>query len=122
MVEPPQRPSAGAMGHHPRCFARNISSPKGAIKKQQQKTKEGLSGQACTVAVALEQMRHKSSQYQSDEPVECEGCGGVVGAVVEGRNVRVVPVVVSLLKERPARGVQCPNRLHHTSTALAQGM
>ena len=26
MVEPPQRPSAGAMGHHPRCFARSISS------------------------------------------------------------------------------------------------
>ena len=34
MVEPPQRPSAGAMGHHPRCFARNISSLKGAVKKQ----------------------------------------------------------------------------------------
>ena len=28
MVEPPQRPSAGAMGHHPRCFARSISSHK----------------------------------------------------------------------------------------------
>ena len=27
--EPPQRPSAGAMGHHPRCFARSISSQRG---------------------------------------------------------------------------------------------
>ena len=35
MVEPRQRPSAGAMGHHSRCFARNISSPKGAIKKNE---------------------------------------------------------------------------------------
>ena len=34
MVEPPQRPSAGAMGHHPRCFAGNISSLKGAITKK----------------------------------------------------------------------------------------
>ena len=42
MVEPPQRSSAGAMGHHPRCFARNISSPKGAIKKK--KKKRGAKG------------------------------------------------------------------------------
>ena len=34
IVELPQRTSAGAMGHHPSCFARNISSPKGAIKKK----------------------------------------------------------------------------------------
>ena len=33
MVEPPQRPSAGAMGHHSRCFARSISSQR-AIKKK----------------------------------------------------------------------------------------
>ena len=33
LVEPPQRPSAGAMGQHQRFFARNISSPIGAIKK-----------------------------------------------------------------------------------------
>ncbi len=31
----------------------------------------------------------------ADEPVEGESGGGVVGAVVEGRDVRVVPVLVA---------------------------
>jgi len=32
----------------------------------------------------------------ADEPVEGEGGGGVVGAVVEGRDVGVVPVLVAV--------------------------
>ena len=41
---PPQRPSAGTTGHHPRCFARNISSLKGAIKKNQQVLSKTING------------------------------------------------------------------------------
>ena len=44
MVEPPQRPSAGAMGHHPRCFARNIYSLQGAMKKRKKKGKPPSAG------------------------------------------------------------------------------
>ena len=29
--------------------------------------------------------------YQPDEPVECEGCSRVVGAIVEGRDLIVFP-------------------------------
>jgi len=35
-MEPPQGPSAYAMGHHSRCFTRKISSLKGAIRKKMQ--------------------------------------------------------------------------------------
>ena len=49
--------------------------------------------------------------YESDEPVECEGRGGVVGAVVEGRDLVVLPLLVALLEECLARRVEGPNRL-----------
>lgn len=44
--------------------------------------------------------------YKSNEPVESEGRSGVVSAVVEGRNLVVLPGVVALLEEGPAGGVQ----------------
>lgn len=44
--------------------------------------------------------------YKSNEPVESEGRGGIVSAVVEGRNLVVFPGVVALLEEGAARGVQ----------------
>ena len=45
-------------------------------------------------------------RLQPDEPVEGEGCSGVVGAVVEGRDLVVLPRVVAILKVRLAGLVQ----------------
>ena len=45
-------------------------------------------------------------RLQPDEPVEGEGCSGVVGAVVEGRDLVVFPGTVARLEIFPPRVIQ----------------
>ena len=49
--------------------------------------------------------------HESEEPVEREGGGGVVRAVVEGRDLVVLPALVALLEEGAPRRVQSTNGL-----------
>ena len=57
MVEPPQRPSADAMGHHPRCLARSIFFPKGLLKKREKKKRVIYKiSTVATVSVAYDAM------------------------------------------------------------------
>ena len=49
MMEPPQRPSAGAIGHDPKCFAETSLPRKGLIKKE--KRRQGRSQKFLTGGV-----------------------------------------------------------------------
>ena len=67
-----------------------------------------------------------SATYESDEPVEGEGGRGIVRAIVEGRDLVVLPLLVAVLEERLPRRVQCADWLveidtrkkPHTVTAI----
>ena len=51
-------------------------------------------------------VKKKKNTHQSEQEAQHASAGGVVGAVVEGRDVLHLPRVVALLEERPARGVE----------------
>ena len=85
-----------------------------------------MSGDAATVAAADDVTRLRDlvrqfglgggGTHESDEPVEREGGSAVVSAVVEGRNLIVLPARETILKERASRRVQRSHRLQHTQT------
>ena len=51
------------------------------------------------------------SAHHSDQPIEDEGRGRIVGAVMERGHARAVPAIISLLKEALPGGVQGSDRL-----------
>ena len=55
--------------------------------------------------------------HESDEPVEREGGGAVVRAVVEGRYLLVLPARAALLEEGTSRRVQGTDWLANTAKA-----
>lgn len=66
---------------------------------------------ACILKPAWEKAQIQLDTHDAYEPVEHEGGGGVVGAVVEGRRGVVLPRVVALLEVRAPRRVQGADRL-----------
>jgi hypothetical protein len=62
-------------------------------------------------SAALEVEKEGGEGLQADEPVQGKGRCGVVGSVVEGRDLVIVPAVVAFLKESPSGGIQGANGL-----------
>ena len=73
----------------------------------------------CVIELASLQVEEEAGKrLETEKPVESEGGGGVVRAVVEGRDLVVLPRLVTLLEEGATCRVQRSNGLKQQNDIL----
>ena len=73
----------------------------------------------CVIELASLQVKEEAGErFETEKPVESEGGGGVVSAVVEGRDLVVLPRLVTLLEEGATCRVQRSDRLKQQNDNL----